>query len=384
MSTSSDLNFTPDGDAIRFGLCAIKNVGVGAVESIITARAQHGSFRSIYQFCERIDAAALNRRVLESLIRAGALDSLEGTRCQLFNAIDGALETAARKARDKASGQSGLFAAMFNDAGEEPEPALPRVNDWTQAEKLQNEKELLGFYVTGHPLHDFAAKISELATHTSDHLEGLERGADVKVCGIITGLQRKRNKEGKLWAAFQLEDLTGRIECMLFTTRYDECLAQLVEDKCVFIRASALPEEGVPTKLSVQSIVFLENARVDLPSLVSVTVRLTDPRPNQAGPPANQTDPRANQTAARRIKPTRGPVKQSRDQRERSTNRSKADQLVALIRRKPGDAGLRLRLEKPRDFSVILDVTSKVRPDKEFRAEVERICGPESFEVLAN
>jgi DNA polymerase III subunit alpha len=336
----SDVNFTPDGEAIRFGLSAIKNVGVAAVESMIAAREEHGEFKTIYQFCERVDTAALNRRVVESLIRAGALDSLSGTRCQLFNAIDSAMDTAARKARDKASGQSGLFSAMFAEAGEEPEPPLPNVQDWTQSEKLQNEKELLGFYVTGHPLDDFRDKIAELATHTSEGLEGLERNSDVKVCGIITNLQRRRNKEGKLWASFQLEDLKGRIECMVFTTKYDDCLAQLIEDKCVFIRASALPEEGAATKLSVQSIVFLENARVDLPSLVSVTIRL------------NGND--------------------------------RSEPLLELIRRKPGDAGLRLRLEKPRDFSVILDVTSKVRPDKEFKAEVERICGPESFEVLAS
>jgi DNA polymerase-3 subunit alpha len=335
----SGKDFTPDGDGIRFGLCAIKNVGGGAVDSIIRAREENGAFRSIYGFCESVDLGAVNRRILESLIKAGALDSLEGTRSQLFNAIDSAMDNAQRKHRDRLSGQSGLF-ADFGGA-EEADPPLPKVPDWSQSEKLQGEKELLGFYVTGHPLHEWMHKITELATHDSESLEGLERGAEAKVCGIITNLARKRNKEGKLWASFQLEDLKGRIECMVFASKYDECLSQLAEDKPVFVRGTALPEEGAAPKLSMQSLVLLENARVDLPSVISIRVRLQTP---------------TNGTAA---------------------------ELSELFARKPGDAQVRLRLEKPRDFSVILDVAARVRPDKEFRAEIERICGPESFEELA-
>ena len=109
----SDKDFTPDGDAIRFGLCAIKNVGGGAVESIIAARNEKGPFTSIYNFCERVDLSGVNRRVIESLIRAGAMDSLNGTRSQLFAVIDSAMETGQRAQRDKLSGQTGLFAMAF-------------------------------------------------------------------------------------------------------------------------------------------------------------------------------------------------------------------------------------------------------------------------------
>jgi DNA polymerase-3 subunit alpha len=252
------------------------------------------------------------------------------------------MENAQRMQRDALSGQSGLFADVFG-AEPHPDPPLPNIPDWTDREKLQYEKELLGFYVTGHPLNEYLDKISELATHDSESLEGLEKGKDVVVCGIITGIQRRRNKEGKLWASFQLEDLKGRIDAMVFTTKYEECLSALTEDSPVMIRASALPEEGNPTKISVQSIVPLAVARLNLPSLISITVRING-----------------------------------------ASSGGRADDLRILFTRKPGDTEVRLRLEKPRDFSVILDVASRVRPDKEFLSEVARICGSEAVEVLAN
>ncbi|MGH9631167.1 MAG: DNA polymerase III subunit alpha, partial [Bryobacteraceae bacterium] len=340
----SGKDFTPDGNAIRFGLGAIKNVGGAAVESVLAAREKSGDFRSIYQFCERVDLYAVNRRMIESLIKAGAMDTLEGTRSQLFAAIDSAMDCGQRVLKDRLSGQTGLFTAVFEEH-ECTEPALPALPDWTQEAKLAGEKEMLGFYVTGHPLLEFLDKISEMATHDSENLEGLTKGAAVTLCGILVGLQRKRNKEGKLWASFQLEDLKGTIECMVFTTQYDNLLANLVEDKPVLVRGLALPEEGAATKISVQDIVPLDVVRVPLPTLISIRVRV--------------------------------------GQNGSSNGFDKAAELNGLFRRKPGEAEVRLRLEKPRDFSIILDVTARVRPDKEFRAEIERICGPESLEVLA-
>jgi DNA polymerase III subunit alpha len=340
----SDKNFAPDGDAIRFGLCAIRNVGENAVESMIAAR-RDGPFLSIYDFCERVDLTAMNRRVVESLIRAGALDGLHGTRSQLFGAIDSAMETGQRAQRDKASGQGGLFALAFGPAETAPEPALPNLPDWTDAEKLAGEKEMLGFYVTGHPLDQWTDKIRELSTHTSETLSEseLERGANVAICGILSGVQRRRNKKGDLWASFSLEDHFGTVECMVFSNNYERLLNELKEDTAVLIRAQAVPEEGAAPKLSVQEIIPLAVARVPLPSLISIRVRVNG-----------------------------------------AASEVKAQALQDLFQRKKGDAEVRLRIEKPRDFAVIMDVTTRVRPDKEFRSEVERICGPEALEVLAN
>jgi len=255
------------------------------------------------------------------------------------------METGVRAQRDKLSGQTGLFGGMFGGEEEETEPTLPNLPDWTEKEKLAGEKEMLGFYVTGHPLNAHIDKVKELATHNSGNLEGLEKGADVTVCGIITGMTRRRNKEGKPWVSFLLEDLEGAIETMVFTNSYDACLQALVDESAVMVKGQALPEEGNATKVSAKDIIPLEVARVPLPSLISIRVGLA-----QNG----------------------------------SAGAEKAEKLTELFKRKPGAAEVRLRLEKARDFSVILDVTTRVRPDKEFRAEVERICGPESLEILAN
>jgi DNA polymerase-3 subunit alpha len=256
---ASSLNFTPDKDAIRFGLGAIKNVGAGAVESITKARDEKGGFKSLADFCERVDLGAVNKRMIESFIKAGAMDSLEGTRSQQSAVIDRAMEAGQRIWRDRASGQEDLFGALMMDE-EPPAMVLPKIQDWTSREKLTGEKETIGFYVTGHPLDEYREKVKDLATHDTTTTEGLERGVEVAMCGVITGLQRKRNKEQKLWATFVLEDWAGTADCMAFAKVYEDLAKDIVEDKAVLIRGSILPEENAAPRISVKSIVPLEKA----------------------------------------------------------------------------------------------------------------------------
>ncbi|HLY15870.1 MAG TPA: DNA polymerase III subunit alpha [Bryobacteraceae bacterium] len=342
---ASDRTFTPDStdpnrNAIRFGLGAVKNLGPNAVEAIRVAREKLGRFLSIYEFCEHVDLSSINRRMIESLIRAGAMDSLEGNRAQLFAAVEGAMEAGQRVWRDRECGQGGLFGDLEAAAApvEKPLPALP---DWTGREKLQGEKEMLGFYVTGHPLDHYEDKIREFSTHDTSTLEGLEKGNEVTLCGVLTGIQRKRNRDQKPWAAFQIEDRAGAVDGMVFAAGFERLAPLLVEDSAVMVRGLVLPEDNSQPKISVQDIQPLETARVNLPALISIRVWL---------------------------------------------GRNGADKSAALsdlFRAKPGDAEVRLRLEMPRDFSVILDVPAKVRPDREFRAALEKICGPDCVEVLA-
>ncbi len=334
---SSEFNFTPDGDAIRFGLGAIKNVGANAVEAIVNARKQEGQFTSIYQFCEKVDLTCVNKRVVESLIRAGAMDGLEGSRAQLFAAVEKAMESGQRAQKDLISGQTGLFGEMFA-AAQQPRERLPNVPDWSAKEQLAGEKEMIGFYVTGHPLEEFIDKVKELATHDSSNLMGLSKGNEVALCGMLTSLQKRRNKEGKPWAAAVLEDLGGSIDVMVFTTQYERLASSLNEDQAVFIRGSVLPEENAPPKISIQEITPLAVASVSFPNVISIRVPLNAARP---------------------------------------------DELRQLFDRKRGNTEVRLRLEKPRDFTVVMDVSARVRPDKEFKAELAQICGPEAYEVLA-
>ena len=334
----SDWSFTPDGNAVRFGLGAIKSLGQSAVESVLAARQTGGPFNSLYDFCERVDLGTLNRRMIESLIKAGALDSLAPVRAQLFAAVEGAMELGQKAWRDRQNGQAGLFGAMFNETL--PEKPLPNLPEWSDEERLTGEKAVLGFYVTGHPLEQFRAKIADLASHATDGLEGLERGVEVALCGILTGIQKRRNKEGKIWSSMQLEDLSGAIDAVLFTNNYERLMENLVEDKAVLLKGLVLPEEGAPPKISVQDLVPLELAGLQFPSLVSVRVPL-----------------------------------------------GKSPELAAalgeLFRKKPGETSIRLRLEKARDFSLLLDIAEKVRPDREFQSEVARLCGADAYEVLA-
>jgi DNA polymerase-3 subunit alpha len=202
---------------------------------------------------------------------------------------------------------------------------------------------MLGFYVTGHPLDQYREKVKDLATHDSSNLEGLAKGVEVAICGVLTTIVRKRNREGKPWLAMQLEDLSGSVEALLFTTQYERLGPMVEEDRAVLVRGLVLPEENAPPKISVQEIVPLEVARVPLPSLISIKVRLG-----------------------------------------RNGGSEPASALQELFQKKPGETEVRFRLELPRDFSVILDVPVKVRPDREFREALEKICGADAIEVLAS
>ncbi|HEV3330974.1 MAG TPA: DNA polymerase III subunit alpha [Bryobacteraceae bacterium] len=336
----SDWSFTPDGEAIRFGLGAVKNLGPSAVEAIAKARQETGAFRSLHQFCEKVDPGALNKRMIESLIRAGAMDSLEGTRSQKVAAIDGAMEAGQRVWRDRECGQHGLFGEVLEH--ETTHAALPTVPDWSDKEKLAAEKEMLGFWVTGHPLDRYADRIADLASHDSSNLEGLGKGVEVALCGVLTGITRKRNREGKPWVTLMIEDRVGSVEAMVFAASYERLAAEVVEDTAVFVRGLVLPEENAPPKISVQDIVALDNKREDVPAVISIRVWLGK-----------------NGVA------------------------DKAQALEELFKRKPGPTQVRLRLDLPRDFSVLLDVGAKVKPDREFRTVVEQICGPDSIEKVA-
>ena len=340
------LSFSPDNGSIRFGLGAIKNLGQGAVESILKARAEAGRFKSFFDFAEKIDLTAVNKRAIESLIKAGALDSIDGTRSQKMAAVDRVMEHGQKLRRDKESGQGGLFGDMFG-GDDEPQEDLPKVPDWKRMQMLQAEKEMLGFFVSGHPLDEYEDRIADLRSHETDQLAELPRNFEVKLCGILTSIQRRRSKEGKPWVALSVEDQKGALEGMIFNGRDNDKLIEqltpyLTDDNACLITATVMPEEGAAPRLRIKDLLPLANTRVPLPSLISIRVKLLQ----------NGHDPCA--------------------------------ELHELFTRKPGNAQVRLRLESPRDFAVLLDVTERVKPDREFRKAVEQICGAEALEILQN
>jgi DNA polymerase-3 subunit alpha len=284
----SGAQFTPHGEAIRFGLAAVKNVGGNAIESILKAREEVGGrFSSLWEFCEKVDLRVMNKRVLESLIKAGALDSL-GRRAQLMAAVDKAMERAQKAQRDAAQGQTGLF-GLFDEAPRAGHGGddLPRVADWEEGERLANEKEVLGFFVSGHPLDKYAEKLRNL-TGVITTAEALERKAperrwgqqadasdEIQVAGMILGLRvQKSKREQKLYAQAALEDATGKIELICFPRDYERLSGQLKIEAPVLVRGVLMGDEDAAPKISVSSIVALEDVQVKLPVGVRIRINL--------------------------------------------------------------------------------------------------------------
>jgi DNA polymerase III subunit alpha len=247
---SSDRHFTPTNANIRFGLTAIKNVGEAAILSVLEARARLGRFDSLFQFCENVDLRLLNKRVLESLIKAGAFDSLGARRSQLATALDRAMELGARRQRETQSGQHGLFV-------EEDSPTamqaiqLPDVPEWPEAQRLAGEKEVMGFFVTGHPLEKFSAQLASLTRHDSASLESLEHDSPVTLAGILTGLRIRPSRKGDLWAAANLEDLRGSAELLVFPKALEELKGVLKPDAVLLIKGRVRHEENARPKVVV-------------------------------------------------------------------------------------------------------------------------------------
>ncbi|MBV9574893.1 MAG: DNA polymerase III subunit alpha, partial [Acidobacteriales bacterium] len=185
----SDANFTPHGNAIRFGLAAVKNVGHNAIDSIVAGRKKLGQYQSIYEFCENVELRMLNKRVLESLIKSGAMDSF-GHRSQLMAVLDKAIEHAQKTLRDAESGQHGLFGVFNEEEPSQRNGKLPDIPEWDEPTRLAAEKEILGFFITGHPLEKYRNKLQDFGALTTSEICGMKsstnKDENITTAGIIT------------------------------------------------------------------------------------------------------------------------------------------------------------------------------------------------------
>jgi DNA polymerase III subunit alpha len=263
-SPSTSLRSARDDEAfsaIRFGLAAIKHVGAGAMELTIREREQGGDFNSLEDFCRRLDSRIANRKMLESLIKSGAFDFLGRERAELFACIDDALGAASAAQRDRAMGQ----VSLFGDAHEEIAPVRQRtVAPWSDREKMTFEKELLGFYVTGHPLDVYAAAIARGKLGTIAALNELSDRASFRVVGAIAQVEKKfTRKDGKPFAVVWLEDLTGALEVVVWNDVYVVCADKLVPGNVIGVRGNLdLRDESL--RATAQRIIFLNpGAAVD-------------------------------------------------------------------------------------------------------------------------
>ncbi len=356
---SSDADFTPHGEAIRFGLSGVKNVGRNAIDSIVQARGavkQEGSaFTSFWDFCERIDLRVMNKRVLESLIKSGALDCF-GPRAALIAAIDKAIERAQKSQRDTAAGQHGLF-GLFNDAPaagmkahQEPLPSVP---DWDESQRLQNEKDVLGFYVSGHPLGKYAEKLRNLpgVVDTQTALEmtpvantgrrDAQNETEISIAGILMGVRVAKSRKGDLYAQAALEDLTGKIELICFPEAYKKLAEKLKIDVPVLVRGVLRGEEDSAPKLAISNITALEDVKIKLPS--SMRIRIALDRSSEAA----------------------------------------LTQLHAMIVATPGPGKILLDFEQKDEFLVVLEPEGlSVAADKGFVERVEELMGHGAVRVI--
>ena len=278
---------SPGGDAIRFGLAAVKNVGGNAIEAILKARAEVGGrFKSLWEFCEKVDLRVMNKRVLESLIKAGALDSL-GRRGPLMAAVDKAMERGQKAQRDADTGQSGLFGLFDEGPKSVSGDDLPKAADWEEGERLANEKDVLGFFVSGHPLDKYAEKLRNLAgvISVADALErkpperrwgGQADPADeIRVAGMILGLRvQKSKRDQKLYAQAALEDATGKIDLICFARDYEKLSGQLKMEAPVVVRGTLMGDEDAAPKIAINSIQALEEVQVKLPTGVRIRINV--------------------------------------------------------------------------------------------------------------
>ncbi len=250
--------FTARGDRILFGLSAVKNVGGSAVDTIVIARDAGEPFSSLYDFTGRVDVRSVNRRALEALVRAGAFDKVSGHRSQLLAGLDAAIAYGAQSATDRRVGQASLFGG---DVVESSIPALPDVPDWNEDEKWANEKEALGFYVTGHPLLAYAEELQLFSVASTDQVADFPDEAEISIGGVVTQLKTQLDRKGQTMAFLTLEDFGGTLEVICFSDPFRRCQSILTNDSLVLLTGRVNTREGERPKLILQNAVPLSGVR---------------------------------------------------------------------------------------------------------------------------
>ncbi|MFF7264432.1 DNA polymerase III subunit alpha [Streptomyces sp. NPDC008159] len=284
-------NFAAQGDdVILFGLEAVRNVGTNVVDAIIRSRKAKGKYASFPDYLDKVEAAACNKRTTESLIKAGAFDTLGHTRKGLTAQFEPMIDNVVAVKRKEAEGQFDLFGGMGEEQSSEPGFGLDvqfTDDEWDKAYLLAQEREMLGLYVSDHPLFGLEHVLSDKADAGIAQLTGGEHadGAVVTIGGIISGLQRKMTKQGNAWAIATVEDLAGSIECMFFPATYQLVSTQLVEDAVVFVKGRLDKREDIPRLVAMElQVPDLSNAGTNAPVILTIpATRVTPPMVSRLG-----------------------------------------------------------------------------------------------------
>ncbi len=333
----SDLYFTPVGEAIRFGLAAIKNVGENTAKAVRESRLAQGPFRSLYEFCERIESRFLNKRVFESLIKSGAVDSL-GARESMLASVDDAISALQRATRAKESGQHGLFGTAAAPAPVAFE--MLEAEPWSEEERLASEYAMLGFYVSGHPLAKYASRLQELKTVSLGEIEGQRNGKEVAVAVLIVGVRPMRSRKGARWAIYTLQDMTGVQELLAFPESFAKLENILKPGTPLLLKARVQIEEA-GTRLSLQEARRLEDI-VERKTVPEFRVRL-------------ETE---------------------------SLSESTLDRLEELFAGSPGPSPVLFELHSPDGSMAVLQAQARVTVNAELIESVRQICGTQAIELV--
>ena len=231
----SQQDFTVLGEKIRFGLAAVKNVGLAAIQSILSAREEKGNFTSLADFCLKVDLRKVNKRVIESLIKSGSFESLGFSRAQLLAGLEEAMEWAQGVERERANHQIAMFGG-FQGGKRKDEPRLPDVPLWPESQRLAAEKETLGFYLTGHPLSSYAPTLQRFTSMDTVKIQEAADGQEVIIGGVVNSLKEINTKKGDRMAFVSLEDLNGMVEVIIFSELYKNSSLLLKSEDPVFIK----------------------------------------------------------------------------------------------------------------------------------------------------
>ncbi len=250
--SAAEFRVTSSGDAIRFGLCGVKNIGEGAVDSLVAQRSTGDAFQTIYDFCRRLDGRRVNRRAIESLIRCGAFDCLKVSRASLWAVLEQAIEAGQRAQRDRESGQRSLF----GEAGGPAEVRVPEVPEWPEPELLAGEKQMLGIYMSGHPLRSRQRELDQLASVTSDRISDQHRGLQVRMAGMLSALDQRKTRKGATMARGVLEDLGGSVDVVFLPDAFERNSELLRSTDPLLVRGR-LQMESERSELLVDEVVLL-------------------------------------------------------------------------------------------------------------------------------
>ncbi|UCD34391.1 MAG: DNA polymerase III subunit alpha, partial [Nitrospiraceae bacterium] len=348
----SGREFRVSGNSIRFGLEAVKGVGGSAIDAILEAR-KDSLFRSFTDFCSRMDSRRVNKKVLESLIKAGAMDSM-GKRARLIEGLPEVMEAALRYQREKTMGQE----SMFGSSNEPPAERLPLVEEWSESKLLAMEKEALGFYITGHPLNKFREKLDGLGVVPTAELQDLEEKQEVNLGGIVREVKKIQTKKtGDLMAYVTLEDIYGTVEVIAFPDVYQQSQDIIAQDSPVII-AGYIDKTDKGIKIVARQIVLI-----------------------------NDSDQIKKQRAVRKSGPGSAKTRPStgKDRRLKSltltmlndTATETLPELEKILARHSGDHRVYLKIISPKNWETVLSTNRHVLPSDEMLTEVEGLLGKE-------